>query len=71
MAPAVPCAAAVWSLDADMEPGAKVGDIEIVLSHMGWPVAITRVLDAHVVPFDEMGDRLSPAAETSVPEKSD
>lgn len=44
----------LWGYEADGEPIAETGDVEIIVDHLGRPALVTRVTRAWVTPFDQV-----------------
>ena len=44
----------LWACEADNQPIASAGDIEIVVDHRNEPALITRITQVSVVPFNEV-----------------
>ena len=44
----------LWAIEAENEPLARVGDIEVVLDHRNEPALVTRTVEVSVLPYSEV-----------------
>lgn len=47
-------ASLLWAHEAEGESVPRVGDIEVVVDHLGHPALVTRAVEVEVVPFNEV-----------------
>ena len=47
-------ASLVWAHEADAEPLPAIGEIEVVVDHLGAPSVVTRTIAVEVVPFNQV-----------------